>query len=394
MRQRISRPAAQIILLSLLSIAVFAQSEPAAEPRPPVLAPPASPSLDLLFPEPTPATALYRELGRRAGWNVLFDPKLRERKLAIELRDVAPLRALEMVAAAGGHFFTVLDERSLIVADDTPQNRRSYEPQTIQTIALENLEIADAMTMARSLYGVKHITAHHELNAVVVRDDADTVRLVERLLRAYDRPRSEVAITVELWGIDGDELAALALPESEGDGVPMLLSLAELQRLRALPGARALARPKIRILEGDEGAVKIGSKIPLPGGDAIRYGDLGLELRIAPRVHADAGEVTLDLDFGLVTLAGRGEQRVPVLNHREIASSVRLAAGQSYLLSGLVYAGDTLPILPLDDLEAGRDEIVLILTPRIARATGFAEEDLEALWIGTETQTVARVSGR
>ena len=52
---------------------------------------------------------------------------------------------------AAGHFYKVIDEHTILIAADTPQNRRIYEDLVIQTFFLSNAEVKDVMTMLRSL---------------------------------------------------------------------------------------------------------------------------------------------------------------------------------------------------------------------------------------------------
>ena len=78
---------------------------------------------------------------------------------------------------AAGHFYKVLDEHSIIIAADTPQNRRNYEDLVIQTFFLSNAEVKDVMTMLRSLIGAKNVATNEQLNAIIMRDTADKVKV-------------------------------------------------------------------------------------------------------------------------------------------------------------------------------------------------------------------------
>ena len=107
-----------------------------AKVQPPVLNPKSTAPITLNFPKPKPVKEIYNAIGKAYGFNVLFDPKLKDDRLAIELRDLTAERSLEMVMQGAGHFYKVLDERSIIIADDTPQNRREYEDLVTDAVAL------------------------------------------------------------------------------------------------------------------------------------------------------------------------------------------------------------------------------------------------------------------
>src|SRR6185295_18871731 len=118
-----------------------------ARPQPPVLNPRSNQPISLEFPQPVSIFSIYRALGQAFGINVLFDPNLRDQEIAIDLKDVTAQSALETLMRAAGHFYKVMDEHTIIIAQDTPQNRRTYEDLVIQTFFLSNSEVKDMLTI-------------------------------------------------------------------------------------------------------------------------------------------------------------------------------------------------------------------------------------------------------
>ena len=88
---------------------------------------------------------------------------------------------------AANHFYKVIDEQTIIIAADTPQNRRIYEDLVIQTFFLSNAEVKDMMTILRSLVDAKKIATNEQLNAIILRDTADKVKVAERIIEANDK---------------------------------------------------------------------------------------------------------------------------------------------------------------------------------------------------------------
>ena len=58
---------------------------------------------------------------------------------------------------AASHFYKVLDEHTIIIAADTPQNRRAYEDLVIQTFFLSNADVKDMMTILRTLIDAQEV---------------------------------------------------------------------------------------------------------------------------------------------------------------------------------------------------------------------------------------------
>jgi general secretion pathway protein D len=169
-----------------------------AKVKPPVLDPTSKEPITLNFPRPKPVKEIYNAIGKAYGFNVLFDPKLKDDRLAIELRDLTAEQALEMVMQGAGHFYKVLDENSIIIAEDTPQNRREYEDLVIKTFFLSNADVKEIDKLLRSLIEARRLSTNEQLNAITLRDTADKVAIAEKLIRINDKAKAEVLVDVEI----------------------------------------------------------------------------------------------------------------------------------------------------------------------------------------------------
>jgi len=413
-------------------------------PQPPVLDPQSDEPITLAFPKPVSVFDIYRALGKGFGINVLFDPKLRDQKLPIELHDVDAQSALEILMRTANHFYKVLDETSIIVAEDNPQNRRNYEDLVIQTFFLSNAEVKDVMTMLRSLVGAKNIASNDQLNAIVLRDTADKVKVAERIILTNDKSRGEVVIDVELMQINTTRLQALGVSLSDYsvtqslDPNPIPLSdvefLNQANWILNLPAvvydfvknsteAQLLANPQLRISDGEQATLHIGDREPIPvitfnssqtvGGNIVpitsfQYQDVGIRLDLEPRIHHNQ-EISLKLTVEVSQISGfreaSGGQRQPVIGTRTIESTIRLQDGETNFLAGLIQTDEQngesgvpglsdIPILgrlfSRRSVDHSRTDLVLTLTPHIVRTPDITEEDLLPIWVGTEANITFR----
>ncbi len=121
--------------------------------QPPTLSPRSVEPISMDFPEPVSVKSIYRALGKAFGINIIFDPNLRDQEIAITLQDVVAQDALEILMRSAGHFYKVLDEHTILIAADTPQNRRAYEDLVIQTFFLSNAQPKETFNMLRQLVG-------------------------------------------------------------------------------------------------------------------------------------------------------------------------------------------------------------------------------------------------
>jgi general secretion pathway protein D len=421
-------------------------------PQPPILSPRSGESISLEFPKPVSVFDIYRSLGKAFGINILFDPKLRDQQIAIELRDVVAQDALEILMRTANHFYKVLDEHSIIVVEDNPQNRRNYEDLVIQTFFLSNAEVKSVMTMLRSLVGAKNIASNDQLNAIVLRDTADKVKVAERIISTNDKSRGEVVIDVELLQINSNKVRDLGVSLSQNFVVQSLnapadpdapsgsIRVSELEFIDqgdwfiTIPNivytfiknstdAELLASPQIRISDGEQATLHIGDRVPIPvtsfntsstiGSNIVpitsfQYQDIGIRLDLEPRIHHNK-EISLNLQVEVSDLSGFVEgtagQQQPIIGTRTIESTIRLMNGETNFLAGLIRTGNQrseqgvpglsdIPVLgrlfSKKRTEKTRTDLVLTLTPHIIRTPDITEEDLLPIWVGTEANITFR----
>jgi general secretion pathway protein D len=111
---------------------------------------------------------------------------------------------------AAGHFYKVIDDQTILVAQDNQQNRRTYEDLVIQTFYLSNAEAKEAVQLVRSLVNTRNLSSSDTLNSITVRDTADKVRIIQRIIETIDKSRAEVVIDIRLIEVDRRACASSA----------------------------------------------------------------------------------------------------------------------------------------------------------------------------------------
>jgi general secretion pathway protein D len=420
-----------------------------AKVKPPILDPKSKEPISLVFPKPKPVKEIYDALGKAYGFNAIFDPKLKDDKIPVELRDVTAERALEIVMQAAGHFYKVLDESTIIIAEDTPQNRREYEDLVIKTFFLSNADVKDVDKLLRSLIEARRLATNEQLNAITLRDTADKVAIAEKLITVNDKAKAEVLVDVELMEVDmakqsdlGMKLSSytftlqadtlLTSPDSpagtsylsllgdiSSDSVFINVPSVIINLIKSSGNASILAQPQLRITEGEKASLHLGDRVPIPvtsfntgstvGGNVVpitsfQYQDIGIKIDVEPRVHHNR-EVTLNLTVEVSQLGETvpvgPQQEAVTIGTRTITSVIRLKSGESSLLAGLLRNDTTegstkIPLLG-DIPWIGRlftntkrqsksVDLLLTLTPHIIRFPDIEQEDLAPLWVGTESR--------
>jgi general secretion pathway protein D len=431
-----------------------------ARPQPPLLNPRSNQPISLEFPQPVSIFQIYRALAQAFGINVLFDPNLKDQDIAIDLKDVTAQAALETLMHAAGHFYKVIDEHTILIAADTPQNRRTYEDLVIQTFFLSNSEVKEMTTILRSLIDAKKLATNDQLNAIILRDTADKVKVAEKIIETNDKSKAEVVVDVELLQINTTRMTDLGIALSQysigqtldtgntstggtggtgGTSTPGSLRVSDIPFLnqsnwlltvpsfvynfaKQVGEAQLLAKPQLRITEGQKANLVIGDKVPIPlttfntsntiGGSIVpitsfQYQDVGIKIEIEPRVHHNQ-EVTLKVKIEVSNLGSNvtfNGQSQPTIGTRTFDTTIRLQDGETNFLAGLIRTDDTKSdrgIPGLSDLPiigrlfsdkshtSDRTDVILTLTPHIIRNAEITEADLLPIWVGTEANVSFR----
>jgi len=423
-----------------------------ARARAPMLEPTSDRPINLNFPQPKPVKQIYQSLASAAGINVIFDPQLKDDNVAIVLTNVEFQTALETLMRQENHFYKVVDEHTMLIAADNPQNRKTYEDLVIRTFFLSNGDVTEVSNALRSLLQTTRISINKSENSITLRDTADKVAIAEKIIEQNDKQLSEVIVDVELLQINNNKNVDIGLLLSSyavsaaapapggttnfGNAIPDgSFTWDQLKQISiksfgfTIPSltytfiknntdAELLAKPQLRISEGQKAQLLIGDKVPIPtttfntgttvGGNIVpvtsfQYQDVGIKIDVEPRVHHNR-EITMKLTVEVSNLNGsitvQQGQEQPIIGTRTISSNIRLKDGETNFLAGLLrtdtaYGTVTIPFLG-DIPVIGRllsrkkttkatTDLVLTLTPHIIRIPDVTDEDLTPVYVGTDS---------
>lgn len=153
---------------------------------------------------------MFETVAKLAGINVLFDPEYDTaqtiRTASIDLSRTTLDQALDQLALVTKSFWKPLSANTIFVTVDNPTKRRDYAEQVVKVFYLSNVtapqEMQEMLTVLRTVVDVQKVFSFASQNALVVRADADTMALVEKLVSDLDKPRSEVIIDVMVMEVN------------------------------------------------------------------------------------------------------------------------------------------------------------------------------------------------
>jgi general secretion pathway protein D len=176
-----------------------------------------------------------------------------------------------------------------------------------------------------------------------------------------------------------------------------------------------IAQPKLRGVAGEKMESNVGQKVPIvnstfqpiaAGGvgtqPIVNYTltDIGIIIKITPRIHHVEKEVTLEVELAISSIAGEAMAGIPIIANREIKNTIRLKDGQTNLLAGLLRDEERRSlggIVGLKDLPVigslfsstqttiEQTDVIMTITPHILRSLELSDEDMKPLWVDPES---------
>ncbi len=334
-------------------------------------------------------------IGSTTGINVTYDQSFQDRAYTVELSGVTLEQALNQIMRANSLFYKVLDERTIMVVADNPANRAKYEEQVVRTFYLSHADATEVLQVINSVLRVPQmavppqVMASKTANTITARATVPVMDIIERVIRANDKPRAEVIVDVAILEVNrsrakryGLELNNYALstifsPEAAPPNVagpltappPFNLNTisqgvstadfylgvpyAVVRFLESDSRTKVIAKPQLRGAEGTKLTLNLGQDVPVlstvfgaaaAGGIATvptssyNYRSIGIIVDMTPRVTYD-GEIILDLTVESSTLGQSievGGQLAPTFGTRKVTTRLRLREGESNLLAGLL----------------------------------------------------------
>ncbi len=373
------------------------------------------------------------------GVNFVLDKDVRtDGRVTIALRDKSAEDVLRVILATQRLEQRVLDEDTVLIYPNDPAKLREYQEIVSRSFYISHADAAKTAALLRSMLKVKDVFVDDRLNMLVVRDTPDVIRLAARLIATQDLPDPEVVLELEVLEVSTNRLmeAGVSWPDgvsasiqgASGNAGQLTVNelrnfssgLVRLQFNDPLFSARLretnadtnlLANPRIRARNRLPASILIGEKVPVITtsttanvgiSENVTYLDVGLKLEIEPTISLDdevALKLKLEVSNILDTVTRTSGTVTYRLGTRTATTSLRVRDGETQVLAGLIqredraggqgvpYAGRVPLLGKLFSSQRDSDvrtEIILLVTPRVARNLTLPELSEAEISMGTE----------
>jgi general secretion pathway protein D len=337
---------------------------------------------------------VFNVLSQLSGIHFIFDEELKEQNISLSLENATFSQAMELLLRMNDLGKKVLNSKTIIIYSNSKEKRKQYDDHLIQVFYLSNIEAKKAVNLLRTMLQLRKIYVHEELNALIIRDKPEVIKLAQQILEAADRGDSEVVLDLELIEVThnntlniGPKLSAYsvsfglsnpgsgkivadsltsgstttssaAASTTTGLASNLVSGLSNLEVFYTLPTAtfeaqkkltdsEVLANPRIRVKNKEKAKVHIGSREPVitvtVNGDQtsenIQYVDVGVKLDVEPSIKLDNTVVTkLSLEVSNATrLTALKSGTTPLQISTTNASTVLiLKDGEQTIIGGLL----------------------------------------------------------
>ena len=376
-------------------------------------------------------------LYRTAGLNFIFDKDVPlDQPISITLRRTPVREVLSLILLSQQLEQRPINADTVMIYPNTPSKARDYQPLTVRSFYLTNIEAKTAAATLRTILKARDLVSDEKQNVVVMRDTPEAIRMAEKLLAVHDMPEPEVMLEVEVLEVKRSRLLELGLlwpsslmltPLASTAGSPVtlkdLLNTTSASLAAAVPtfgiNARAesgdtnvLANPRIRTRNREIAKIMIGDRVPNISttstatgfvAESVQYIDIGLKLDVQPTIYLD-NEVAIRINLEVSNIAAliqtKSGTQAYQIGTRNASTVLRLKDGENQVLAGLISdeerstgrkvpgLGD-LPMLgrlfgsKLD--EGQKTELVLSITPRLIRNNKRPGIELTEFSIGPES---------
>src|SRR6478672_2615572 len=303
-------------------------------------------------------------IGSSTGINVTYDQQYADKAYTVRLEDVTLEQALQQITAANQLFYKVLNPKTIIIVPDNAQKHAQYDDLVVRVFYISHADVAEISQIINTIMRVPTmpvqptVLQNKTANTLTVRATAPVMDVIERIIKANDKPRAEVIVDVQIPEVNrkrtkdlGLNLSNYALgltfspevapPNTGGNlgsapAVPPPFNLNTISQgistadfyltvptalvkfLETDSRTKTIAKPQLRGAEGTKLTLNLGDDVPVlqtvfgaaaQGGFATipqssyTYRSVGVNVEVTPRVTYE-GEIILELVVENSTVSG------------------------------------------------------------------------------------------
>lgn len=157
---------------------------------------------------------LLTQVASAFGITAELDDSVASRHVHFDLDEADFYTAMQAAADVTGTFWTPLAERQILVAKETPENRRLFERMAMRVFALNTTtpqEVQEVVNLLRVIFEIRFVQQQAQAGTLIVRAPVQTLDAATEFLENLGRSRPQVMLDIEVYEIDHQLTRALGL---------------------------------------------------------------------------------------------------------------------------------------------------------------------------------------
>jgi len=184
------------------------------------------------------ARTVFVQLGQMYQVRIVVDEEFPAKKLTLRLSEADFAIALKLATELANAFWVQLDERTFLIAANTLEKRRQYEPQAVQTFSLAGSsaeELAEVVRLLREVFDMRRIQPDTSTQTFTVRDTPERLALASELIAQLRAQRGEALVEALLLEVDREGARRLGLlPPQQATIIHLGTGLVDLAQAESL----------------------------------------------------------------------------------------------------------------------------------------------------------------
>lgn len=366
------------------------------------------------------------DLAKQASISVTLDPKVTG-NITLHLGEVNLSQALDEVCRMTGSFYGQVAEKDFVIASPDPQGPYYHAIARVEVVKINNLDSSAVMAaLAKHPYAGYMTLSDSKattLNAIIITAPPTIIEQLKADIKKIDLPKTQIEIQVAVLDTSGVQLKDLGVnwEYSRGNKDPnglwtiqladnilgfqdtrhgkILLNLLDRYSKDQL---KILAQPRLVARDNEPAKLFFGKRnyflnywIGLGGTTTTPFLTTPIESGVRLSITAkelENQDILVTFDAEVSEIVGTGAAGLPVINTRQINSTLKVKSGETIISGGLVTKleyWNRLHKLPDDiwrvvryipiirDIFAERhrevrdQEITILITPRIILPPGL-----------------------
>jgi general secretion pathway protein D len=144
---------------------------------------------------------IVQQVFKAYGIDATMDDSVRSTPARLDIDNASLEQATRAVALITDSFYVPLDAHRVVVARDTPENRREFTRQEMETIYLSGLkpdEMTEVSNLAKQVFSVQQVVTQPSSNTITIRAPRETVEAFNTTIRGLIDGHNQVLLDIHL----------------------------------------------------------------------------------------------------------------------------------------------------------------------------------------------------